>query len=63
MATTDQKYGTIKKYKIKDDRYDKIAEIPLNCLLMNDELYIPETLDREWYVNFAKNKVKELSNV
>ena len=63
VATTDTKYGTLKKFKICDDgkpRYDKIADIPERCILLNDELKMIDTLDREWYIQFAKNKLKEL---
>lgn len=70
VATTDSNCGTIRKYQktlnkkgILEESYDKIAEIPLQCLLMNDEVYIPDTLDRQWYIDFAKNKIKELRYV
>ena len=63
VATTDSRCGTLKKFKVCKDgkhQYDKIAEIPERCRLMNDDLNLIEDLDREWYVQFAKNKVKEL---
>ena len=63
VATTDTKYGTLKKYKVCDDgkpRLDKIADVPERCVLLNDELSMIDTLDRDWYVQFAKNKLKEL---
>lgn len=63
VATTDTKYGTLKKYKVCDDgkpRYDKIADVPERCILLNDELEMIDTLDRDWYIQFAKNKLKEL---
>ena len=63
VATTDTRYGTLKKYKVCDDgkpRYDKIADVPERCILLNEELEMIDTLDREWYVQFAKNKIKEL---
>lgn len=63
VATTDSRCGTIKKYKVCDDgkpRYDKIADVPERCKLLNDELDMIDDLDRDWYVQFAKNKVKEL---
>jgi hypothetical protein len=41
-------------------RFDKIADVPERCKLLNDELRMIGDLDREWYVQFAKNKVKEL---
>lgn len=62
-ATTDRRYGTLRKKKRDDmgvEHYDKIAEIPMNCGLMNGELDIPFDLDREWYVEFATKKMKEL---
>ena len=63
VATTDTRCGTIKKYKVCDDgkpRYDKIADVPERCRILNDELEMIDDLDRDWYVQFAKNKVKEL---
>jgi DNA polymerase elongation subunit (family B) len=63
VATTDVRCGTIKKYKVCDDgkpRFDKIADVPERCKLLNDELSMIGDLDRDWYVQFAKNKVKEL---
>ena len=63
VATTDTRYGTIKKYKICDDgkpRFDKIADVPERCKLVNDTLEMIDDLDRDWYIQFAKNKLKEL---
>ena len=63
VATTDERCGTIKKFKICKDgkhQYDKIAEIPERCRLMNDTLEMIADLDKDWYVQFAKNKIKEL---
>lgn len=63
VATTDEKMGTLKKYKRLengDSRYDKIADIPEHCYLMNDDLFMLDTLDKEWYITFTKNKIKEL---
>lgn len=63
VATTDVKYGTLKKYKVLEDgtpRYDKIADVPERCKLLNGDLEMIPDLDREWYVQFARNKVKEL---
>lgn len=63
VATTDTRYGTLKKYKVCDDgkpRFDKIADVPERCVLLNEELHMIDTLDREWYIQFAKNKLKEL---
>ena len=53
----------LKKYKICEDgkpRLDKIADVPERCMLLNDDLHMIDSLDKEWYIQFAKNKVKEL---
>ena len=63
VASKDESLGTLKKFKITDEgtpRYDKIAEIPEHCRLLNEELQMIDDLDKEWYVSFAKNKLKEL---
>lgn len=62
VATTDMKYGTIKKYKLENNepRYDKIADIPEHCKLINDTLEMITDLDYEWYITFTKNKLAEL---
>lgn len=62
VATTDEKCGTLKKYKSVDGqpRYDKIADVPERCRLVNDDLSMIDDLDRAWYVQFAVNKIKEL---
>lgn len=62
IATTDSRCGTIKKYKKENgkDRFDKIAEIPEHCRLMNDIPVMVDDLDYNWYIEFAKNKLKEL---
>lgn len=63
VASKNESLGTLKKFKITDEgapRYDKIAEIPEHCRLLNEELQMIDDLDKEWYVSFAKNKLKEL---
>lgn len=62
VATTDERFGTLKKYKVEDgkQRFDKIADVPEHCILVNDDLTMIDSLDRDWYIAFAKNKIKEL---
>lgn len=63
VATTDTRCGTIKKYKMCDDgkpRFDKIADVPERCKLLNDNLEMIDDLDRDWYIQFARDKIKEL---
>ena len=55
----------IDKYHLPIGRMDKIAEIPEHCELINDSLedsYF-KILDKDWYINFTKNKIVELANV
>ena len=53
------------KYHLPIGRMDKIAEIPEHCELIND--YLEDSyfkiLDKDWYINFTKNKILELTNV
>ena len=42
---------------------DKVAEIPEHCELLNDELKMIDALDRAWYVNYCKDKLKTLQDV
>lgn len=63
VASTNVSRGTLKKYKKDENKYDKIAEIPEHCTLVNGELELPPDLDREWYVEFATNKLKELREI
>lgn len=63
VATTDLNCGTIKKYKKDENRYDKIAEIPEHCYLINDIPKMIDSLDYDWYIEFANNKLKELKEI
>jgi DNA polymerase len=49
VATTKKEFGTIYKYKNIDGkiRYDKIAEIPENCFIVNDSLEMIDHLDKQ----------------
>ena len=73
VACKDKSLGTLKKfkkvYKEQDDtyvdRYDKIAEIPEHCYIINDKIakYSIGIVDKNWYVSFANNKIKDLIKV
>lgn len=63
MATKNVSRGTLKKYKKNENRYDKIAEIPEHCELINGIPTMPDDLDLDWYVEFATNKLKELKEI
>ena len=72
VASIDKRCGTIYKYKkahydetgkFVKERYDKVAEIPEQCRLVNDELTMIPDLDYQWYINFAKNKLEDLTEI
>lgn len=63
VASLDNNKGTLKKFKKDENRYDKIAEIPNHCTLVNGELTFPPDIDKDWYVEFATNKLKELREI
>lgn len=46
-------------------RLDKIAEIPTNCELVNGDIddFNDFNLDKQWYIEFANKKVKDLREV
>lgn len=65
VATTNKEYGTLYKYKVENDkpRYDKIAEIPENSFVINGIPEMISHLDKSWYIEFTKNKLKDLKEV
>lgn len=62
-AYSRKKSNFEEKTKLKFGRLDKVAEIPLHCELLNDELKMIDTLDKDWYVWYCNKKLKELVNV
>ena len=64
VACTNEDCGTIMKYKKPKngtkERYDKAAEIPEHSYLLNDVPEMIDNLDRQWYIDFAKNKLEDL---
>ena len=73
VASTDKRCGTIYKYKkahyddktgkFVKERYDKVAEIPEQCRLVNDELTMIPDLDYQWYIKKKKNKLEDLTEI
>lgn len=72
IATINNRCGSIYKYKkayidengkaIKE-RYDKVAEIPEHCHIVNDTLEMVNDLDYNWYIQFANNKLQDLVEI
>lgn len=59
-ATTIDTNGMI--YKVKDNKYEKFTNTPLNTLVLNDEIEqanISNIIDRDWYINLCTNYLLE----
>lgn len=60
-ATTDKRYGTLKKHKVKDGvlRVDTIASLPDHCYVDNNNMFDITKLDKSWYVNMAWSRIND----
>lgn len=50
------------KWSVRTNKPVKISNSPLHCFIHNDDvndLPVPEKLDRTWYINFAKSRLKD----
>lgn len=65
FASTDPSDGMLcKKHKDKE-ALDKVASTPVQCFIDNEnieEKIIPKKLDKEWYVDLARQRIKEFIN-
>ena len=64
FASSDDNDGRLLKCKTteKGDKKDKFANTPDKCFIFNDDLTgveIPSKLDREWYVELAKSRLRD----
>ena len=66
FASTDPSDGGLyKKHKSKET-LDKTAGTPEKCFIDNSDITekdIPSKLDRQWYVDLAKTRIKEFVRV
>ena len=61
-ATKDKKYGTIHKFKIDEngkERYDKIANLPENCIVDNTNKLSLDDIDKDFYIEMAEKRIKQ----
>ena len=61
-AIKNFKYGNVVKMKIDakgEKRYDSIANCPEHCYVDNDNQLTLKDIDKEWYINIAKKRIKD----
>lgn len=62
-ATKNKSFGTIYKVKLpKEDqkeRWDKIANLPLNCLIDNENTCTIERIDKQFYIEMAQKRIND----
>lgn len=49
-------------YKVKDTKFEKIANTPDNCFIYNDDVngkIVPEKLDKQWYIDLANRRLED----
>lgn len=66
FASTDPKDQGVFKVKSLDKNPEKFALTPERCFIENDDISekrIPRKLDRSWYIELAKTRLKEKFNV
>ena len=62
-ASTD---GGVVKVSVRTSKPEKISNSPEHCFLWNDEvngIKVPEKLDKEWYIKFAKKRLSDFGVV
>ena len=56
-ATSNNRYGTL--YKTKPDRKDKIADVPIHCIVDNENKLTINDIDKTFYINLAKKRIMD----
>lgn len=58
-AIPDEKFGTLYKVHAKTKRPAKIASLPANSIIDNDNQIKLEQIDRQWYIDLAIKRIKD----
>ena len=64
FASKDLKDGRLLKCGGKSGKGEKFASTPDHCFIFNDScegVGVPEKLDRQWYINMAKERLKQFN--
>lgn len=62
FASSDDRDTYIGKQKSEGATVEKFGNTPEHCFLANDDIhgqYVPRKLDRRWYINLAKKRLKQ----
>lgn len=62
FASRDKSDGTLLKKHESKDTYDKVASVPDNAFIDNEDITdksIPDKLDKQWYINLSKTRIKD----
>lgn len=62
FASNSQDDGRLLKRKAIKSKGEKFGNTPEHCFIFNDDVNgvkVPETLDRGWYINLAKKRLKQ----
>lgn len=62
-ATDDVRYGTLMKQHGVKGNLVKIAGLPANCMVDNDNRLTIEVIDRSWYIRLAKRYVNDFLGI
>lgn len=66
FASKDSNDGIIFKHKTEDSKGEKFANTPENCFIDNEDINdkrIPNKLNRQWYIDLTKKRLKEKFNL
>ena len=58
-ASTDYNNGTLTKYNRTAQRWEKIAGLPLCCIIDNDNHLDISAVDKNWYINLTKQRLDD----
>lgn len=62
FASMRNRDGDLKKVSIRTGKPEKVANSPEHCFMWNDEIHnvkCPDHLDKQWYIDLTKRRLKE----
>lgn len=62
-ATDDYSQGTLYKTHLKTGQPVKIAKLPANCVVDNDNSLTIDVIDRRWYIRLAQRYVRDFLGI
>lgn len=62
-ATSNYHYGTLYKMNLATGTPVKIAGLPSNCLVDNDNHLTIDAVDKDWYIRMAKRQVRDFLGI